>query len=460
MAPAIDLPARAFVLPSLPVTSRPLASRSLAVLFAINVLNFYDRQTLGALAEPIRKEFHLSDTQLGLLTTFFTVLYAIVGLPFGRLADTWSRKKLLAGGMIVWTGLTGLTAFVTNYAMLVFTRLGVGVGEAVCAPTATSWIGDLYPAAKRARPLALFMIGVPLGSAFGYLICGPASQAFGWRTAVVLAALPAVALVPALLMLREPRRGESETGGDDGAAAARAVSSWSILRIPTLWWIIASGAFVNFNLYTLGTFLSAFLTRFHGLSVGEAGFWLGIGYACGGVLGAVSAGFVGDTVIRKRKDGRMLSAAMTSFLAAPLAFLGILQPAGAWWVSLILISLSYGLLNMYYGLVYASIQDIVAPALRGTSMAIYFMAMYLCGASFGPLITGRLSDMMARRTAELAGSTVMTDTFKAVGLREAMYIVPLLSIALALVLYAGSRTIIADMARRNREMELQVGTTT
>ena len=129
-------------------------------------------------------------------------------------------------------------------------------------------------------------------------------------------------------------------------------------------------------------------------------------------------------------------------------------------MSLILISLSYGLLNMYYGLVYASIQDIVAPALRGTSMAIYFMAMYLCGASFGPLITGRLSDMMARRTAELAGSTVMTDTFKAVGLREAMYIVPLLSIALALVLYAGSRTIIADMARRNREIELQVGTTT
>jgi MFS family permease len=156
----------------------------------------------------------------------------------------------------------------------------------------------------------------------------------------------------------------------------------------------------------------------------------------------------------------MLSAAVTSFLAAPLAFLGILQPAGAWWPSLILISLSYGLLNMYYGLVYASIQDIVAPALRGTSMAIYFMAMYLCGASFGPLITGRLSDTMARRAAELAGSAVMTDAFKAIGLREAMYIVPLLSVALALVLYAGSRTIIADMARRDREMELQVSTTT
>lgn len=448
------------VIPSLRVTSRR-AARSLAVLFAINVLNFYDRQTLGALAEPIRKEFHLSDTQLGLLTTFFTVLYAIVGLPFGRLADSWSRKKLLAWGMVVWSGLTGLTAFVTNYAMLVFTRLGVGVGEAVCAPTATSWIGDLYPAAQRSRPLAVFMIGVPLGSAFSYLICGPAAQAFGWRTAVVLAAAPAVALVPALILLREPRRGESENGGgspDGPGTVDRSPSSWSILRIPTLWWIIASGALVNFNLYTLGTFLSAFLTRFHGLSVGQAGFWLGIGYAGGGVLGALGAGWLGDTVIRKRRDGRMLSASMTALIAAPLAFLGILQPAGAWWPALVWISISYGLLNMYYGLVYASIQDIVPPSLRGTSMAFYFMAMYLCGASFGPVITGRLSDMMARRAANLAGSAILTDAFKAVGLRQAMCVVPLLSVALALVLYAGSRTILADMERRNRELPLRAGT--
>lgn len=446
---------------SLRVTSRH-AARSLAVLFAINVLNFYDRQTLGALAEPIRKEFHLSDTQLGLLTTFFTVLYAIVGLPFGRLADSWSRKKLLACGMVLWTGLTGLTAFVTNYAMLVITRLGVGVGEAVCAPTATSWIGDLYPPAKRARPLAVFMIGVPLGSAFGYLICGPASQAFGWRTAVVLAAVPAVFLVPALLLLREAARGESENGGASPDPAARSASSWSVwlpslLRIPTLWWIIASGALVNFNLYTLATFLSAFLTRFHGLSVGQAGFWLGIGYAGGGVMGALSAGWLGDTVIRKRRNGRMLAASATALIAAPLAFLGILQPAGAWWPTLIWISISYGLLNMYYGLVYASIQDIVPPTLRGTGMALYFMAMYLCGASFGPVITGRLSDTMARRAANLAGSALVTDAFKAVGLRQAMCVVPLLSVALALVLYAGSRTIAADMERRARELPLRAG---
>src|SRR5437667_8718583 len=142
------------VLPVQKLHSDRSTGYSLAVLFAINLLNFYDRQALGPLAEPIRKEFHLTDTQLGLLGTMFTILYAVVGVPFGRLADSWSRKKLLALGMLVWSALTAGAALVTSYGMLVVTRLGVGVGEAVCAPAGTSWIGDLFPVSKRSRPLA------------------------------------------------------------------------------------------------------------------------------------------------------------------------------------------------------------------------------------------------------------------------------------------------------------------
>jgi MFS family permease len=418
-------------------------SRSLAVLFAVNVLNFYDRQVLGALLEPIRKEFHLSDTQLGALGTLPIVLYALVGLPLGRLADSGSRKRLLAAGVAVWASLTGLGGLVQSYLMLMVSRLGVYVGEAACAPAATSWIGDLFPAEWRSRALAIFMLGVPIGGALSYAISGPAAQAWGWRAALVVAALPAVLLIPALASLDEPVRGASE---ERHLATSTAPPVWSILRIPTMWWIIASGALVNFNLYALATFFPAFLTRYHGLTVGQAGLWAGVGYAAAGIAGGAIAGAWGDRVIHKRKDGRMLSASAAALTAAPLALIGIRQPAGAAAASIVLIMVAYGFLNMYYGLVYSAIHDIVAPAVRGTAMSIYFLAMYLCGASFGPLITGRLSDYLARSAAHAAGRAAVGEAYRAIGLHQAMYVIPALSAALALALYAGSRTIAADMA--------------
>lgn len=423
------------------------ASLSIAVLFAVNVLNFYDRNAPGALTEPIRKEFGLSDTEVGLLGTAFTLLYAVAGVPLGRLADSWSRRKLLGAGVIVWSSLTGLGGLAGSFLTLFLSRLGVALGEAVCAPAATSWIGDLFPAQKRARALAFFMLGVPIGAGLSFTVSGPIAQAYGWRTAMVLAALPAVLLAPALLSLREPIRGAT----DERAPTAKP-SAWSIFRIRTLWWIIASGALVNFNLYALATFVPAFLTRFHGLSVGSSGFATGLAYAFFGVLGGLTAGYWGDRVIGRRQDGRMLSAAAAMFLAAPTAYFGIAQPAGSPYTSLILIAAAVGFLNMYYGFVYSSIQDIVAPGLRGTTMAVYFMAMYLCGASFGPLLTGNLSDRMARRAAAAAGSLQITEAFKAIGLQQAMFVIPVLSVALALVLYAGSRTVGADMVRRDREL--------
>jgi MFS family permease len=426
-------------------------TRSLAVLFAVNILNFYDRQVLGALLEPIRKEFHLSDTQLGTLGTLPIVLYALVGLPLGRLADSGSRKKLLAAGVAVWASLTGLGGLVQSYLMLLVSRLGVYAGEAACAPAATSWIGDLFPAERRARALAIFMLGVPIGGALSYAISGPAAQAWGWRTALAVAALPAVALIPALWSLDEPARGASEARLSAVAAAPPVWSSLSILRIPTMWWIIASGALVNFNLYALATFFPAFLTRYHKLSVGQAGLWAGVGYGAAGIAGGLIAGAWGDRVIHSRKDGRMLSASAAALVAAPLALAGIRQPAGGAAASIALIMIAYGFLNMYYGLVYSSIHDIVAPTVRATTMAVYFLAMYLCGASFGPLITGRLSDYLAHRAAlaaNAAGAAMAGEAYRAIGLHQAMYVIPVMSVALALVLYAGSRTIAADMARR------------
>jgi MFS family permease len=414
------------------------------ILVAVNILNFYDRNVPGALAEPLRREFHLTDSQLGLLGSVFIWLYAIVGLPLGRLADRWSRKKLLAGGMGIWALLTASAALASGFGMLIVSRLGVAVGEAVAAPTAVSWIGDLFAPDRRSRALSLFMLGVPIGGALSFFLSGPIAQKYGWRAAMVTAALPAVLLIPALLSLYEPHRGAAEIDSHMLASA----SFWSVLRIPTLWWIIASGALFNFNMYAIGSFLPAFFSRIHGSSLAASGVQTGIVYLVGGVTGGVLAGIWGDRIVHRRKDGRMLSAAIIAFLAAPFSYIGIVMPAGSPWLVMASLAVAYGALNAYYGLVYSSIQDIVPPAMRGTAMALYFMLMYLCGASMGPLVTGVLSDAMARRAAQAAGSSVMTEAFKAVGLQQAMLVIPVLSIGLALVLWVGSRTILRDLVRK------------
>jgi MFS family permease len=226
-------------------------------------------------------------------------------------------------------------------------------------------------------------------------------------------------------------------------------SIWQVLKIPTFCWIIASGALVNFNLYAIGTFLPAFFGRIHHMNVARAGIFTGIVYGAGGICGGLLAGHTGDTIARRRPDGRMLAAAIATLCAAPLAYFGVQQSYGAIAVTVPLLTIAYGLLNMYYGLVYASIQDIVAPALRGTSMAVYFLVMYMGGASFGPILTGKLSDRLAHRAADAAGSLQVTETFRAIGLHQAMLVIPVLSVGLAIVLWAGSRTIAADMARNS-----------
>src|SRR5258708_36593117 len=127
----------------------------------------------------MRREFSLSDTQMGGINTAFTILYGLVGLPLGYLSDHVSRKKLLSAGILVWTTLTACAQWVFSYPMLVFTRLGVGVGEASCAPAATSWIGDLYPPDRRSKPLALFMLGFPIGGGRGFFFTCVIAQRHG-----------------------------------------------------------------------------------------------------------------------------------------------------------------------------------------------------------------------------------------------------------------------------------------
>ena len=417
---------------------------ALALLFGINFLNFYDRQVLGAVAESIKHEWQLSDSQLGGLTTAFVLLYAVIGIPLGRLADTGRRKSILAVGILVWSGFTAMSGLATSFAMLFLFRLGVGVGEASAAPTGNSLIGDLFPPEQRARALSIFMLGLPLGTAASYVISGLIVRSTGgWRSAMFVAAAPGLLLAVLALLLPEPARGAADPAERDADGSHRATMR-AILRIPTMWWIIASGALMNLNMYALAAFTTSFLIRYHGLDIAFANRVSGIIYGVGGGLGLLLGGLIGDGVARWGPSARLRCASGASLVTAPLIWYALQQGRGEYWRFAAFMLLGSALMYVYYSTVYASIHDIVAPKARGTAMSVYFLVFYVFTA-LGLVLFGWLSDAMAAR-ALAAGASVAES--RAAGLHDAMYAIPVISIALMLVLLAGSRTALTDYSRR------------
>jgi predicted MFS family arabinose efflux permease len=423
---------------------------ALAVLFAINAVNFYDRQILGALGEPIRREWRLSDGALGALATAFTLLYAVAGVPLGRLSDRKARTHILSAGVFVWSLLTGLCGLARGFWELFALRLGVGLGEAACAPAATSLIGDLFPAQRRGRALAVFMLGLPFGIAASYGVSSSVAQTWGWRSAFYLAALPGFACAAAALFIAEPRR--APPADVDATRAPGTVSPYRrVLRIPTMWWLIVSGALHNFTTYAISSFLSPYLMRVHGASLREAGFVSMLVYGVGGGIGLLLGGVASDAAVRRRADGRALVAAAAILGSGPLLFLALGRTRGDTAGFALAAGAACILLYVYYPAVYSAIQDVVEPGLRGTAMALYLMVLYVLGASLGPIGTGLLSDRFTARAARAAGVAARTpqalEPFRAAGLQAAMEILPFFALVLALVLFAASRTTPRDRAR-------------
>jgi len=432
---------------------RTRATFVLAVLFCINAVNFFDRQVLGAVTEPLRREWGLTDTQLGALGSAFILLYAVAGIPLGRLADLWNRRWLLSLGLLCWSALTALSGLSRGFWSLCAFRTGVGIGEAACAPAATSLIGDLFRPQERGRALSIFMLGLPVGLSLSYMISGVVAQHFGWRSAFFIAGIPGFLLAGLILLANEPRRGMAE---DTVAGSAHRPGNpyRVILTTPTMVWIIVSGALHNFNMYAISSFLPAFLTRYHGATVQDAGLISGSLIGGVGAAGTLLGGWTGDALFRRRLDGRMLVASFTIMASVPLSVAALSQAPGALAAFTAFEALALLMMYVYYPTVYASIHDILEPSLRGTGMAVYFLAMYLLGASFGPIATGWLSDHFTRSAESSAGlqptaADAVLEPFKALGLLRAMYVVPVVGVVLGIVLYRGSKTVAGDVGRLN-----------
>jgi MFS family permease len=435
------------------------ARYTLAILFAINLLNFYDRNIPAAIVEPLRKDWGLSDVQIGWLGTAFTLLYAVVGVPFGRLSDRTQRSKLLGLGLAAWSLLTAACGLAWNYGVLFAARLGVGIGEATCAPASNSLIGDLYPAGQRARALSLFTLGLPLGGFLGIFLSGRIAAAYGWRAPFYVAAIPGLILALLAMTISEPQRGAAEFSPNAGRPVEGSLvrQILRILRIPSMRWIIASGALFNFNMYAIPTFLAAFLHRYHALNLRDSSAVAAVVYSAVGIPGLLLGGWVADHAGKRRSSGRLLVSAFAVMLQAPLAYFALNCRPGEVLPFAVLLGSGCMLGYVYYSGVYATIQDLIPPSLRGTGMAVYFCVMYFMGASFGPVITGGLSDHFARTAMTAAGATKMAEPFRATGLHSGMYVIPVCALAVGLVLLMAARSVAADMQEMHLWMAQPAG---
>lgn len=399
------------------------AWRVLGLLFLANLLNVYDRVIPAVIAEPLRVEFNLTDIHIGLVGTAFTLIYALAGVPLARLADGGSRRAVIGWGLAVWSGFTALTGLTNGLIGFALTRIGVGVGEASYGPAATSLISDLFPKNKRSRAIGIFMLGLPLGTVLGFFTVGMIASAFGsWRAPFFIAAVPGLLLAIVFYFVREPARGASESSST-GAGEVSKRPIRTILSQPTMWWVILSGMSYTFAAYAVNTFMVPLLQRYFDLDLKTAALITGAILGLSGLVAMTLGGVLADLVQQRYQRGRLLLSAVTTAAAALCIWFALRTDDVTVFAWLFGIGWLLGYLQPLC--VYPTVQEMVVPQLRATAMAVYFACMYLLGAAFGSLVVGALSDQAAN-TARLAeGAQLLTDAHRAVGLHQAMIIVPI-----------------------------------
>ncbi len=424
------------------------AWRILLLLFLANTFNFYDRTVPAILNESLKIEFSLSDTDIGILSGAFTVIYAICGIPLGRLADRMSRGKIMGYGLGVWSLLTAATGAAWNYSSLLLIRLGVGVGEASYAPAANSMIADLFPANKRARAFGIFQLGLPIGLILAYFTVGAIAEAFGsWRAPFFLAAVPGLLLAVCFFLMREPLRGASEV--TKVATTPIDHPFRRILSIPTMWCLILAGIGANMASYSVNTFMVPMFMRYFKLSLTPASLLVGVVVGVTGLFGLLLGGWLADKADARGVKARVLVGAVATLVSAPLCFFALNLGPDSVALFVVIFSVAWFLQYFYFTSAYPTVADVVEPRLRATAVAIFFAAFYLLGGAVGPIIAGALSDYFAE-----ASGAATTAAAAAIGLRNSLLVlVPVTMFIASVGLFLASRTVTRDNAKMREESQ-------
>ncbi|MEL6878647.1 MAG: MFS transporter [Pseudomonadota bacterium] len=367
------------------------------ILLIVYIFNFIDRQIVNILAEPIRLELGLSDTQIGLMTGLaFALFYTVLGIPIARYADrpTSRRPLIIAVALAIWSGMTAISGMAQNFGQLLLARIGVGVGEAGCTPAAHSLIADMVPKEKRSSALAFYALGIPIGGLLGLVIGGLLADWIGWRLAFVAVGLPGVGLALLVLaVLKEPRR----TGGLLQTDASRktlggAETLKAIFGSKALVLLIAGGSFAAFLAYGKVTWTTIFFQRTHGLTPGEVGLWFGLVNGLAGAAGTYLGGWVADKYGAVNRRHVLTAPAIGMAIAAPAAlFAYSLQ---SWELAMVVLIIPTVCNSLYYGPFYSSVQGLVPLSARAMASAVTLFCQNLIGLGLGPLFFGMMSDWL------------------------------------------------------------------
>lgn len=359
----------------------------LALLAAAYCLAYVDRLMIAVVAEPVKAEFGLSDTQLFLLTgTAFVLIYGILGMLGGWLLDRFNRPRLVAGSLGIWSVFTIVCGFAGSFPQLALARAAVGAGESAIVPAAMSLIGDSYPPRKRPLAMATFYAGGMVGILLAWTIGGWIASAYGWRPAFLVAGPPGLLL--AILILRkghDPRPAKPRDADD-----AQGSTFGEVWRNRPLVWLIAAGSVITFVNIGLVNQMGSFFIRSHDMSVQEVGLIFGPLMASGMACGMIGGGWIGNRLAEKGTDALIRFSIWNSFSLFPLYMLVFLAPSKGW--ALAVTFLGTGVSVLYSPCFSAACQAVCSPRTRGTAAGISNCANAIIGGAITTFAVGALSD--------------------------------------------------------------------
>lgn len=431
----MDQAATAAPSPPAAPAGRPGRTMALLILTAIGTINFVDRQILSVLAEPIRKELHLSDTQLGLLTGLsFALFYGVVGVPAAMLADRTNRVRLVAAACTIWSLFTGACGFATNFWHLALARFGVGIGEAGGTAPSLSILADYYPPHQRPAIIGLFTVNGPLGVFVGASFGGWAAAEFGWRGAFFgVAVIGVVAALVLVLAVKEPVRGQLDPAPVDpeGPRAGLMDTVRLFLSRPTLGLLLIASGLAAFISNGMLSWIPAYLMRVHDMPLTEVARWFGPAAGICMGLGIWGGGAVVNWAARRSLKAYAVVPGLAMLICAPT--LAVAAMANSWQTSLALMIVPMICCTSFVAPALALVQNLAPVSARATATALLLLSFNIVGLGGGPLAVGMLSDALA--TGQVADP-----------LRLALIGLAPVGLISALVYFAVSRVVTRDTA--------------